>query len=93
VDIVAIHGLGGTPRKTWTHANGKLWLKDFAPGAFPNSRIYTFGYDSGVAFSRGTGSLRDFVKNFLALLGLERASPEVGQPFIIFTETDLISTS
>lgn len=77
VDIVAIHGLGGTPRKTWTHENGKLWLEDFAPEVFPASRIYTFGYDSGFAFSKGTGTLRDFAKNFLVLLGLERATPEV----------------
>jgi hypothetical protein len=77
VDIIAIHGLGGNPRKTWTHQNGKMWLEDFAPTAFPRFRIYTFGYDSEVAFSKGTGTLRDFAKNFLVLLGMERVSSEV----------------
>src|ERR1700684_2527676 len=31
VDIIAIHGLGGTPYKTWTHENGVLWLRDVVP--------------------------------------------------------------
>ena len=26
VDIVAVHGLGGGPFKTWTDKSGKLWL-------------------------------------------------------------------
>ena len=25
-DIIAIHGLGGTAHKTWTHENGIFWL-------------------------------------------------------------------
>ena len=82
VDIVAIHGLGGTPRKTWTHENGKLWLEDFAPQVYPAARIYSFGYDSGFAFSKGTGTLRDFAKNFLVLLGLERVKTEVPRSLI-----------
>jgi hypothetical protein len=29
VDIVALHGLNGDAYNTWTHENGKLWLRDF----------------------------------------------------------------
>jgi hypothetical protein len=77
VDIVAIHGLGGTPFKTWTHENGKLWLRDFVPAQFSRARIYTFGYDSGVLFSKGTGTLDDFARIFLKAIKLERQTPEV----------------
>jgi hypothetical protein len=76
-DIVAIHGLGGTAFKTWTHDNGKLWLRDFALEEFLGARIYIFGYDSRIAFTMGTGTLRDFARNLLAKIKVQRATPEV----------------
>jgi len=76
-DVIAIHGLGGTPYRSWTHDNGKLWLRDFALDRFPGARIYTFGYESRVAFSNGTGTLRDFARGLLEAIKLERRSPEV----------------
>jgi hypothetical protein len=76
-DIVAIHGLGGSAYKTWTHENGLFWLQDVALNEFPGARIYTFGYDSGFAFSNGTGTLRDFAKSLLEAIKLERATSEV----------------
>ena len=77
IDIIAIHGLGGTAHKTWTHDNGKMWLRDFAPTQFPRARIYTFGYDSGIAFSRGTCTVDDSAKVLLRAIKLERQIPEV----------------
>ena len=76
-DVIAIHGLGGSAYKTWTHENGVLWLRDFAPNEFPGARIYTFGYDSGFAFSKGTGTMRDFAKSLLEAIKLERVTSEV----------------
>ena len=76
-DVIAIHGLGGSAYTTWTHENGVLWLRDFAPNEFPGARIYTFGYDSGFAFSKGTGTLRDFAKSFLEAIKPERVTSEV----------------
>jgi hypothetical protein len=71
-DIIAIHGLGGTAFKTWTHGNGRLWLRDFAPNEFPGARVYTYGYDSGFAFSKGTGTLRDFAITLLLHINIAR---------------------
>ncbi|KAI0543731.1 hypothetical protein F4679DRAFT_577412 [Xylaria curta] len=50
VDIVAVHGLNGKAYKTWTDS-GKLWLADFLPLDIPRARIFTYGYNSAVAFS------------------------------------------
>ena len=49
--IVAIHGLNGHREKTWTfEGRGKtsdvLWLRDLLPSIIPNTRIWTWGYDS-----------------------------------------------
>jgi hypothetical protein len=76
-DIIAIHGLGGTAYKTWTHDNGRLWLRDFALDDLSGARIYTFGYDSGLAFSKGTGTLSDFARSLLSAIKLQRDTPEV----------------
>lgn len=42
IDIVAIHGLDGHCDKSWTAANGKLWLNDFLPDKIPNARIMSY---------------------------------------------------
>ncbi|PVF91854.1 hypothetical protein CPB86DRAFT_830363 [Serendipita vermifera] len=46
VDIVVIHGLGGHRERSWTAANGKMWLQDFLPDDIPNARILTYGHDA-----------------------------------------------
>jgi len=43
--IVAVHGLNGHPKKTWT-ANNVNWLRDFLPPDIPNARILSWGYDA-----------------------------------------------
>jgi hypothetical protein len=59
VDVVAVHGLQGHAYKTWEHENGSLWLRDFLPADVPSARIFTFGYESTVAFSNSVAKLED----------------------------------
>jgi hypothetical protein len=76
--IVAVHGLNGTARRTWTDKDsGKFWLEDFLPEALPKSRIMTFGYDSGLAFSRSKAGVENFARDLLNRLRLVRSNHEV----------------
>ena len=77
VDVVAIHGLGGDAFKTWTHENGKLWLRDFLLDDLPGARIFTYGYDSGFAFSNETSTLRDYARTLLEDLRSKRRLAQV----------------
>ncbi|MCJ1357990.1 MAG: hypothetical protein MMC33_007988 [Icmadophila ericetorum] len=47
VDVVAVHGIGAHPDRTWT-VGDVSWLRDtrMLPRAIPNSRILRFGYES-----------------------------------------------
>ena len=65
IDIVAIHGVTGDAYKTWEHANGTLWLRDFLPQDFPGSRVFSYGYDADVFFTLGTGDLETFARTML----------------------------
>ncbi|KAH6651265.1 hypothetical protein F5144DRAFT_478620, partial [Chaetomium tenue] len=52
--IVAVHGLRGHPLESWMDAD-RLWLRDFLPSQFRYVRVFTFGYESDLAFA-GDGS-------------------------------------
>jgi hypothetical protein len=77
VDIVALHGINGDAYDTWTHRNGKLWLRDFLAQQLPGARIFTFGYPSEVAFTLATGRLGDFARSLLEELNYVRRTAEV----------------
>lgn len=79
IDIVALHGLHGDAYNTWTHQNGKLWLRDFLPQQLPGSRVFTFGYPSEVAFTLATGQLGEFARSLLEELNYVRRTAEVRQ--------------
>lgn len=78
LSIVAVHGLGGNARSTWTEPDsGKFWLEDLLPDAFPKARVITFGYDSGLAFSRSKAGIENSARDLLNRLRILRSSYEV----------------
>lgn len=74
MDIVAVHGLTGDAYKTWTHENGKLWLRDFLSEDLRGARIFSFGYDASVLFTKARGNIETFADALLALLEQARTS-------------------
>ena len=42
--IVAIHGLTGHPRHSWTHSSGFSWLDNFSR-ELPDTCVLTYGYN------------------------------------------------
>ena len=89
--IVAIHGLDGHPIKSWTAANGTLWLRDLLPEKIPRARILTYGYD---AYARGRDQLADesvyaIAQKLLVDLATERHDSHVSTKSTINIHTDL----
>lgn len=64
LDVIAIHGLGGHPHGSWT-AGGKNWLQEFLPFEIPGIRVWTFAYNSVLAFGGSRSSFRDISQNLL----------------------------
>ncbi len=67
MDIVAVHGLGGHPYKTWTEGQS-LWLRDFLPKVVPDARVFTFGYNSDIAFGGTYVLIQQPMKGLLPFL-------------------------
>ncbi|KAI5919946.1 hypothetical protein F4810DRAFT_457729 [Camillea tinctor] len=66
VDIIAIHGLNGDAFTTWTHANGKMWIRDFLPKFLPGCRVYTYGYPSKVFCNSSLSRVQEYSKGLLS---------------------------
>lgn len=77
VDVIAIHGLNGHPRETWTHADRVFWLEDLLPKALPGARIFTYGYDSRLYWSTSMGDLKSYAEGLLHDIDLVRHGSEV----------------
>jgi hypothetical protein len=80
LDIVAIHGITGDVLRTWTHANGTNWVRDFIPNAFPGARVFSFGYPAEVFWSRSDGDIDSFARSLLEGLKRERRQLKVNLP-------------
>jgi hypothetical protein len=78
--IIAVHGLGGHWRQTWTGDSGKNWLKDFLPlqlqDAGITARVLSYGYDSDTAFTKAVTDIDDVAGMLLDRLVGERQSRE-----------------
>ena len=78
ISIVAVHGLNGTARATWTDKDtGYFWLEDSLPQTVPRGRVMTFGYDSALAFSRSKAGIETFAIDLLNRLRLVRSNYKV----------------
>jgi hypothetical protein len=88
VDIVALHGLNGHYRRTWTAETSDgvrvNWLQDLLPHHIPNARILSFGYNSGVQFSKSVSGISEFAEQLLeGLLARRQSEEERRRPVII----------
>ena len=87
--IVAVHGLGGHWKYTWTHRCRKFWLRDFLPSQVPTARIMSYGYNSQTAFSKAVTDINDQAAMLLDRLDGERQSVDAGERPIIFISHSL----
>ncbi len=95
VDIVAIHGLDGSAFGTWTvdSSNEKThkrtstnWITDFLPRDVPGARIFTYGYESHLLFSKSRATVDDFAQKLLFALKVSRQDQEQ-RPIIFITHS------
>lgn len=78
VDFVALHGLNGHYRRTWSGPvlgsdEPYNWLEKDLPRAIPNARVMSYGYDSAV-FSQSVADIGDFADQLLEQLLVIRSS-------------------
>ncbi|KAK8026590.1 hypothetical protein PG991_003646 [Apiospora marii] len=90
VDILFIHGLGGTSRRTWSKNRdlNYLWPQLWLPNEpeFSRARILTFGYNAHYASkTQASLSINDFAKDLLFRLKYgESGTERMGQvPIVI----------
>jgi hypothetical protein len=86
-DIIAIHGLNGHHKDTWTveGVDGVPvnWLRDLLPKKLPDTRILSFSYNSRVQFSKSTSDILDFATQLLEqLLAVRRTQAEKARPIV-----------
>ncbi|KAJ5730318.1 uncharacterized protein N7483_004826 [Penicillium malachiteum] len=92
VDIMFLHGLRGNITKTWTK-DGVLWPKDLLPRDVERSRIFLFGYDSGITHRDQSlvqkTEIHSDADDLCARLVAERSSTKTEEMPIIFVAHSL----
>jgi len=88
VDILFIHGLGGSSVRTWCWERkvAYFWPKLWLPNEIPTARILTFGYDANFSKRKQVSfTLDDFANDLLFRMKYSETTPErLGQvPIII----------
>ncbi|KAH0544281.1 hypothetical protein FGG08_001544 [Glutinoglossum americanum] len=88
-DIIAIHGLNGDRKDTWTHpTTGAFWLKDFLPLDVPGVRIMTFGYNATAAFGNSISDFKDHAIDLLgSLVDKRQKDDEVQRPLVFIAHS------
>ncbi|KAI0412863.1 hypothetical protein F5X98DRAFT_304553 [Xylaria grammica] len=89
VDIIAVHGLGGSWMETWTATpSGAIWLRDRLPQILTpinvHPRVLAFGYDSAYIFSTSHSDIDDCARSLLNRIQMARVTDESKKAPIIF---------
>ena len=69
--------------KTWTHADGTLWLRDL-PLRIPTARVMLFAYNAKVAWDASEAGIRQHANDLLDLLNNERPVRALIVPSLFF---------
>ena len=86
--IVAVHGLSGHWKRTWTAPNGKFWLQDFLPSQLPGARIMSFGYNANSISTKSVSDIEDIAKDLLCYLKDKRQEEgEKERPLILIAHS------
>lgn len=98
-DFVAIHGITGDYEATWTFKNGTSynktsivpnlnWIRDYLPHDlakdFHPARVFSFGYDAEVLFSKSKANIEDFAKALLNAVRGKRRTETLRQRPLCF---------
>ncbi|OTA67171.1 hypothetical protein K449DRAFT_324678 [Hypoxylon sp. EC38] len=91
ISIIAVHGLGGSWRTTWSAGkddNPTIWLRDRLPEVLArlnvHPRIRAFGYDSSYVFTSSASDLESCAEDLLTRIRIMRQTEEEKQAPIIF---------
>jgi hypothetical protein len=90
IDVVFVHGLGGSSRATWTHPKSSefwpAWLQE--KKGLENIRISTFGYDANWDITKRSNALGipDFASDLLMSLKLHYTSVGDVRPQFILAD-------
>src|SRR5208282_5496876 len=82
--IIAIHGLGGNWRQTWTAKNGNFWLEHFLPTQLPNARIMAYGYNADIVLSKAVTDIKNEAEMLLRYIENNRQMVEEENRPVIF---------
>ncbi|KAI1390713.1 uncharacterized protein F4822DRAFT_161955 [Hypoxylon trugodes] len=96
VDIIAVHGLGGSWRTTWNGGDSDdpaIWLRDRLPELFARMnvrpRVRAFGYDASYVFTSSTSDLESCAEDLLTRIRIARQTEEEREAPIIFVAHSL----
>ncbi|KAI0410480.1 hypothetical protein F5X98DRAFT_98862 [Xylaria grammica] len=74
VDLIAVSGLASHAFGSFKERNGPhMWLRDSLPRDIPNTRIFTYGYDTHLEGSTSVANLDDLANEFQSKLKLIRS--------------------